>query len=217
MPVNNENREDFESARKITRDADRVLRQIMAKPDRAIPRELLERAHAIGVFPGVKKAAFIVGGRGGSGLVARRTADGWSAPVFYNMGGASFGAQIGASSTDYILLFMNEGALQELLDDNLEFSGSLSFAAGPVGRTVGAGTNLTLNAGILTWSRSKGAFIGASLNGAAITANNSLNTSVYGMRGGEVLENPGAINMANSPLEFRIFTQMVASYSGTGR
>jgi SH3 domain-containing YSC84-like protein 1 len=217
MTVNRENRKDFESARKITHDADKVLREVMQVPDKAIPRELLERAHGIGVFPNVKKAAFIVGGRGGSGLVARRAGDGWSTPVFYNMGGTSFGAQIGASSTDYVLLFMNEGALQELLDDKIEFSGSVSFAAGPVGRTAGAGTNLTLDAGILTWSRSKGAFIGASLNGAAITANNSLNTSVYGKRGGEVLENPGTINAANSPAEFRMFTQRVAGYAKTGQ
>lgn len=215
MQINSQNRKEFNTARKHSREANKVLSEIMRVPDKAIPRELLDRAHAIAVFPKVKKAAFIVGGRSGNGIVSRRTANGWSTPVFYNIGGASFGAQIGGQSTDYVLLFMNEGALQSLLDENLELGGSLSFAAGPVGRTVAASTSPTLDAGILTWSRSKGAFIGASLNGAAITANNSVNTAVYGMKAGEVLANPERINLSGSPAELRMFTQTMSSYSAT--
>ena len=91
---------DFNEARDDVQDATKVLNKLMSKPDDFIPRELLERAEGIAVFPGVIKAAFVVGGRGGDGVVARRTADGWSVPVFYNLGGASWGAQIGVESTD---------------------------------------------------------------------------------------------------------------------
>ena len=200
---------------KEVRDADKVFREIMNKADKAIPRELLENATAIGIFPNVVKAAFIVGGRGGSGVVVRRTADGnWATPVFYNVGGASFGAQIGGKSTDYIMLFMNEGALQDLLDDKLEFEGDVSFAAGPVGRTAGAGTNLTLDAGILTYSRSKGAFVGASLKGAVLTADNSINQAFYGKEAGDVLKNSGMESLSPMPKEFKSLMDTLTNYSG---
>ena len=195
------------------REAAKVFREIMNVPEKGIPRELLEKAEAIGVFPNVVKAGFIVGGRGGDGVVARRTANGWSAPVFYNIGGASFGAQIGAKKTDYIMLFMNEGALRDLLDDKLEFEGDLSFAAGPIGRTVGAGTNLTADAGILIYSRSKGAFVGASIGGAVLTADNSINEAFYKMKAFEVLENPAKVSMTNLPRDLTMFNDALATYS----
>ncbi len=206
-------RKQQQEGRKDVREATQVFRKIMSVPDKAIPQELLEKAEAIGVFPGVVKAGFIVGGRGGDGVVARRTANGWSAPVFYNIGGASFGAQIGAKKTDYIMLFMNEGALRELLDDNLAFEGSLSFAAGPIGRTVGAATNATLDSGILIWSRSKGAFIGASIGGAVLTADNSKNEAFYKMRAGEVLEKPESVSLTNVSTDLRGFSDIVKMYA----
>ncbi len=209
--------DELREARDEAKDAARVLNTMMKKPDDFIPRELLQKAEAIAVFPGVVKGAFIVGGRGGDGVVARRTADGWSVPVFYNMGGASFGAQIGVEKTDYILLFMNEGALRELLDDKLEFGGELSFAAGPVGRTAGASTNLTLDSGILTWSMSKGAFVGASLKGAYIEPDDNANRAVYGMAGKALIENPAQAKMTGLPREITSFTQTVASYAGNKR
>lgn len=206
--------EQIAEGRNESREAEKVFREIMQTPDKAIPRELLERAEAIGVFPNVLKAAFIFGGRGGDGLVIRRTASGnWSAPVFYNMGGASFGPQIGAKSTDYIMLFMNEGALRELLDDKLEFEGDLSFATGPVGRTLGAGTNLTLDAAILTYSRSKGAFVGASIKGAVLNADNNVNEALYNMKARDVLENPGKVNTNRLPSELRDFMNTVTRYA----
>ncbi len=176
--------------RKKVDKAAAVFREVMNTPDKAIPRELLDKAEAIGIFPDVVKAGFIVGGRGGDGVVTRRTAHGWSAPVFYNLGGASFGAQIGVKKTDYVMLFMNEGALKQLADDKLEFSGDVSFAAGPVGRTLAAGTDATLKAGILVYSRSEGAFIGASIGGAVITADNHANNAFYNMDGHAVLDDP---------------------------
>lgn len=185
----------------------------MNVPEKGIPRELLEKAEAIGVFPNVVKAGFIVGGRGGDGVVARRTATGWSAPAFYNVGGASFGAQIGAKKTDYIMLFMNEGALRDLLDDKLEFEGDLSFAAGPIGRTLGAGTNLTADAGILVYSRSKGAFIGASIGGAVLTADNSINDAFYKMKAHEVLEKPESVNLNGLSPELKAFSDTVKQFA----
>lgn len=179
----------------------------------AIPRELLERAQAIAVFPNVVKAGFIIGGRGGDGVVARRTPNGWSAPVFYNIGGASFGAQIGAQKTDYIMLFMNEGALRDLLDDKLEFEGNLSVAAGPVGRTAGAGTNLTADAGILIYSRSKGLFAGATIGGAVLTADNSINESFYKMKAFEVLQKPESMSLTNISPDLRGFSETVKAYA----
>lgn len=210
-----EMKEQKSEGREEVSEAAKVFREIMDEPDKAIPRELLENATGIGIFPGVKKAAFLIGGRYGDGIVMRRMADGtWSAPVFYDLGGASFGAQIGAKSTDYIMLFMNEGALRELEDDKLEFGGDLSFAAGPIGRTAGAGTNLTLDAGILTWSQSDGAFIGASLKGAALTADNSINKAFYNMEGGKVLNNPGMVNLSPMPGEFQSLKQLLTNYGG---
>lgn len=208
-----EMRKQQKEGRGEVREATKVLRQIMSVPDKAIPQELLEKAEAIGVFPNVVKAGFIVGGRGGDGVVARRTANGWSAPVFYNIGGASFGAQIGAKKTDYIMLFMNEGALRDLLDDKLEFEGDLSFAAGPIGRTVGAGTNLTADAGILVYSRSEGAFIGASIGGAVLTADNSINEAFYKMKAGEVLEKPESVNLTNVSADLRGFSDSIKMYA----
>ena len=199
--------------RSEVREATKVFRQIMNVPDKAIPRELLEKAEAIGVFPNVVKAGFIVGGRGGDGVVARRTPNGWSAPVFYNIGGASFGAQIGAKKTDYIMLFMNEGALRDLLDDKLEFEGALSFAAGPIGRTVGAGTNLTADAGILIYSRSDGAFVGASIGGAVLTADNSINEAFYNMKAGAVLDKPESANLTNVSVDLQGFSDTLKMYA----
>lgn len=206
-------RKQQKEGRDEVREATKVFREIMNVPDKGIPRELLERAEAIGVFPDVVKAGFIVGGRGGDGVVAQRTANGWSAPVFYNIGGASFGAQIGAKKTDYIMLFMNEGALRDLLDDKLEFEGKLSFAAGPVGRTIGAGTNLTADAGILIYSRSSGLFAGASIGGAVLTADNSINEAFYNMKAGEVLARPESVNLTNVSVDLRGFSDTVKIYA----
>ncbi len=119
---------------------------------------MLDKAEAIAVFPGVVKAAFIVGGTGGQGVISRRVAGGWSAPAFFNLGGGSFGVQIGAEKTDYVMLIMNDDGLKGLLEDKFEIGGEASIAAGPVGRTASASSNVTLDAGILSYSRSKGVF-----------------------------------------------------------
>src|ERR1044071_9655644 len=168
-------------------EAAKSFTEIMNVKDKAIPKELLDTAEAIAVFPGVIKAAFVIGGRGGQGVISRRVKGGWSAPAFFNLGGGSFGAQIGAQKTDYVLLIMNDEGLNCMLKDKFEMGGEVSVAAGPVGRTAAATTNATLDAEILSYSRSKGAFIGAALKGGTITPDNDLNEAVYGMKGKEVL------------------------------
>ena len=206
-------REQQKEGRDEAKEATKVFKKIMSVPDGRDPRQLLEKAEGIGVFPNVVKAGFIIGGRGGDGVVPRRTKKGWSAPVFYNIGGSSFGAQIGAKKTDYIMLFMNEGALEDLLDDKLEFEGDLSFAAGPIGREVGAGTNLTLDAGILVYSRSSGLFVGASIGGAVLTADNSINQAFYNMNAGEILAKPESIKETTVSKTLWDFSNTVKQYA----
>lgn len=178
-----------------------VFNEIMRVPDKAIPNELLDKAEAVAVFPGVLKAAFIVGGRKGQGVVSRRKGSTWSAPAFFNVGGGSFGPQIGGEKTDVVLLIMNEEGLKGLLEDKFEIGGEASIAAGPVGRTAAASTNATLDAGILSYSRSKGAFIGASLKGVAITPDNDLNEAFYGKKADAILTE----GLAVIPSAVRVF------------
>src|SRR6185295_4829767 len=159
------------------------------------------------------KAAFIFGGKGGQGVISKRTPKGWTAPAFFNIGGGSFGAQIGASKTDYVLLIMNESGLNGLLKDKFEIGGEVGVAAGPVGREAAASTNLRLDAGILSYSRSKGAFIGAALKGASITPDNDLNEAVYnGMKAKEVLSG-SSMTLNQMPAGVRIFPRTLARYS----
>jgi len=200
-------------ASKKADSASRVFEQVMGAPDRSIPRELLDRAEAVAVFPGMLKAGFVVGGRGGSGVISRRVTGGWSAPAFFKMGGASVGLQIGAAKTDLILLFMNGDALRGLLEDKLEMGGEASAAAGPVGRTASATTNLTLDAGILSYSRSKGLFAGLELKGAVINPDNNLNEALYGLKAREVLTGTNKVSMADVLPGVIVFPNTLARYS----
>src|SRR3989441_12353409 len=193
--------------------AARVFNQIMDTHERSIPRDLLDRAEAVAVFPRVLKAGFIVGGRGGSGVISRRVAGGWSAPAFFNLGGGSIGLQIGASSTDYILLFMNENAVGSLLADKFEIGGEGSAAAGPVGRSASASTDVRMNSQILSYSRSRGAFAGLELKGVVIKPDNEDNLQVYGMTARDILTGTNKISMAAMPEGVRIFPQTLARYS----
>ena len=186
--------------------------QIMNVRDKAIPKELLDKAEAVAVFPNVVKAAFIIGGRGGQGLISRRVKGGWSAPAFFNLTGGSFGAQIGAQQTDYVLLIMNPDGMKGLLKDKFEIGGEVSVAAGPVGREAAASTNPRLDAGILSYSRSKGVFIGAALKGAVISPDNDLNTAIYGMKADEVLTGKPT-PIGKMPPSVRIFPRTMVRYS----
>src|SRR6266699_2373983 len=193
--------------------AARVFDEIMGTREKSIPRDLLERAEAVAVFPGVLKAGFIVGGRGGSGVISRRVAGGWGAPAFFDLGGGSIGLQIGAASTDYILLFMNEHAVESLLSDKFEIGGEGSAAAGPVGRSASASTDVKLNAQILSYSRSKGAFAGLELKGVVIKPDNDDNLQVYGITARDILTGANKISMDKMPAGVRVFPQTLAQYS----
>lgn len=193
--------------------AARVFDQIMETHERSIPRDLLDRAEAVAVFPGVLKGGFIVGGRGGSGVISRRVANGWSAPAFFDLGGGSIGLQIGVASTDYILLFMNERAVESLLSDKVEIGGEGSAAAGPVGRSASASTDVKLNAQILSYSRSRGAFAGLELKGVVIKPDNEDNRQVYGMTARDILTGANKISMNQMPQGVRIFPQTLGRYS----
>jgi lipid-binding SYLF domain-containing protein len=193
-------------------EAAETFTEIMNVKDKAIPKEMLDKAEAIAVFPGVIKAAFVIGGRGGQGVISRRVKGGWSAPAFFNLGGGSFGPQIGAQKTDYVLLIMNESGLNGLLKDKFELGGEASVAAGPVGREAAASTSLRLDAGILSYSRSKGAFVGAALKGAVITPDNDLNEAVYGKKADELLNAP-PVPIGQMPASVRIFPRTLVRYS----
>ena len=191
--------------------AARVFREIMDTPDKGIPKDLLEKAECVAVFPSVIKAGFIVGGRGGRGVASCRTVSGWSAPAYFNLGGASFGLQIGAQSTDFVMLFMNKEGLNSLLSDEFTLGGDASVAAGPVGRQAGAATDLKLNAQILSYSRSKGLFAGLELKGVVIKPDKDDMRDVYGegVTAKEVLKD----NKILVPVAIRAFPTALGRYS----
>lgn len=190
-----------------------VFTEIMNVRDKAIPQSLVDKAEAIAVFPGVVKGGFIIGARGGHGVISRRVKGGWSPPAFFNLGGASFGLLIGASKTDFVLLFMNTGALEGLLQDKFEIGGEGSVAAGPVGRSTSATTDAQLKAQILSYSRTKGAFAGLEIKGVVIDPDNDDNMIVYGKKANEILSPTQTLNMTKVPAGVRIFPRTLARYS----
>lgn len=161
----------------------RVLSEILNIPDN-VPQDLLDKAECVAVMPSVKKVALGIGGRGGRGALLCRTGEkmngAWGAPVLYELGGASIGFQIGVEGTDYVLLVMNPAGAQKLLQSKVTVGGNLSAAGGPKGRTSEAATDAQLHAEILTYSRTKGAFAGASLEGASLSQDEGANRSIYG-------------------------------------
>jgi SH3 domain-containing YSC84-like protein 1 len=160
--------------------AAKTLDEIMRIPEKAIPQSVFDSAECVAVFPSTIKGGFILGAQKGDGLVSCRTARGWSAPVFLDMTGGSIGPQIGVQSTDFVLLFMNRSGADHLLKNEFTVGAEASVAAGPVGREAGASTDWKLNAEILSYSRSKGLFAGAALNGVKISTDNSDMKHVYG-------------------------------------
>jgi lipid-binding SYLF domain-containing protein len=204
---------EINDATEQARKAAKVFTEIMAAPDKAIPHDLLDKAEAVAVFPNVIKAGFIVGGRGGRGVISRRVRGGWSAPAFFNLGGASIGLQIGASSTDFVLLFMNQDALKGLLEDKFEIGGEGSVAAGPVGRAASASTDAQLKAGIISYSRSKGLFAGLELKGVVINPDNDDNRAVYGLTARDILTGNNKMSLSRMPAGVRIFPRTLSRYS----
>jgi len=182
---------DQEPAKRLDAAAT-VFSEVMATPDKGIPQELLETAHCIVIVPDLKTAAFGVGGKYGKGYLSCRskTRAGWSAPATIRIEGGSVGFQIGASSTDLIMLVMTERGADKLLASKFTLGAEGSVAAGPVGRTATAQTDVQMGADILSWSRSQGLFAGVALEGATLREDVDDNATLYGRR----LENSAIVN-----------------------
>jgi len=157
-----------------------VLNEIQSAPDSGIPQEILGRAECVAVVPSMLKGGFIVGAKYGRGLASCRTPKGWSAPAFFTVQGGSFGFQIGGQAVDLVMLIMNNEGMQKLLSSQFELGADASVAAGPVGRHAEGDTDWKMRAQVLTYSRARGAFAGATLNGAVIKQDKDSTREFYG-------------------------------------
>ena len=172
-----------DTAQERLSDTTNVFNEIMATPDKGVPQELLETAHCIIIVPGMKQAAFGVGSKWGRGYaVCRQHGAGWGAPAAIRVEGGSFGFQIGGSSTDIVMLLMNERGMRRLLEDKVTLGAEATVAAGPVGRQTAASTDVQMSAEILSYSRAKGLFAGIALHGATLRPDNEVNEELYGSK-----------------------------------
>ena len=167
------------------RECATVLKEIINIPD-DIPKDLLDKAECVIVFPSVKKVAVGVGGSYGRGAMTCRTGEDftgpWSAPSLMALEGGSIGFQLGGQATDFVLLVMNDRGASSLLGSKVKLGADASAAAGPKGRTAGASTDVVMQAEMLTYSRSRGLFAGVSLEGSTLRPDNDGNTDVYGSK-----------------------------------
>src|SRR5579875_1161944 len=162
--------------------ASMVINEIMQTPDKGIPQDLLNKAVCVGVVPSELKAAFVLGGTYGRGvLVCRKHGNGpWGGPSLFTLGGGSIGFQIGAKATDVVFLVMNPNGVSKLLHNQVKLGADISVAAGPVGRTAAGETDAELHAEILSYSRSRGVFAGVALSGAVLKQDRDDNENLYG-------------------------------------
>jgi len=162
-------------------DAVNVLTEIMSIPENSIPEDLMARAHGIAVIPHVVKGAFGIGGQWGKGLMSQRREDGsWSAPAYIEIGGGSFGLQIGVQATDIVLVFTDEEGIKGILKGKVKLGADASATAGPVGRKAEVGTDVLLRSAVFAYSRSRGLFAGISLDGSVIGMDDNANRKIYG-------------------------------------
>jgi SH3 domain-containing YSC84-like protein 1 len=161
-------------------EAATVLSEIHSVPDKDIPQDLWDKAACVLVVPSLKKAAFVVGGEYGKGLMSCRHQGAWSAPVFMQVGKGSWGLQIGAQSIDLVLLVMNESGMEKLLGNKVSLGAEASIAGGPIGRDARAATDAQLKAEILSYSRTQGLFAGVNLSGGVVKADPDDNQGLYG-------------------------------------
>lgn len=161
-------------------NAAEVLQESVSIPDNSIPLSLLSNAECIGTFPNVIRVGFVFGGRYGKGLISCRVGTGWSSPSYFTIVGGSWGLQIGANSTDLILVFMNRDAIQKITKSKLTLGAGASVAAGPMGRDAAIGTDFTLESEIYAYSRSRGLYAGITLDGSVLSADTTSNSLLYG-------------------------------------
>ncbi|MBB6143994.1 lipid-binding SYLF domain-containing protein [Silvibacterium bohemicum] len=157
-----------------------IIDELSRTPDKGIPDGIVKQATCVAVVPSLKKAAFVIGGQYGQGVVTCRTSHGWSAPAFIRMAGGSFGFQIGGQGTDLVLVAINDHGLQDLLKNKFKIGADAAAAAGPVGRNSQASTDWKLNSELLTYSRSKGLFAGIDLDGTSVSQNTDDTDTFYG-------------------------------------
>lgn len=168
--------------RKVS-DARFVLKEILEIPEKGLPPALLSDAYGIAIIPGVIKVGFIVGGRYGTGILMIRDREkGWSSPSFISLGGGSFGWQIGAQSTDVILVFKTRKSVDNIRKGKFTLGADAAVAAGPVGRNVSASTDIQLKAEIFSYSRSRGLFAGLAIDGAVLSIDDDANAAFYGKK-----------------------------------
>jgi lipid-binding SYLF domain-containing protein len=191
-----------------------VVHELMATPDKSVPLWVAAKAHCVIVVPGFKKGAFVVGGQYGQGLATCRTHRGWSAPVFVQFTGASFGLQAGGQSTDLVLVGTNRKSGDDMLKEKVKLGGDIAASAGPVGRNSQAGISALANAEFLTYSRSKGLFAGIDLTGDYVNQNKNDTAAVYGkdIRYDDILS-----GKVPTPSEARRFTAAVSRLFATGK
>src|SRR5262249_21112640 len=169
-----------ESAAGRADSAATVLNEIMSAPDKGIPEEVLTSAKCVAVVPSLLKGGFIFDGSHGRGVATCRTENGWSAPAPFHMTGGSFGFQIGVQGVDLVMMVMNDRGMQALLSSKFKLGADASAAAGPVGRHAEGSTDWKLRAEVLTYSRARGLFAGATINGSSITQDDDATRELYG-------------------------------------
>ena len=196
--------------------AKNVLDAIMGAQDSTIPANIMQHATCVGVVPGLKKGAFVFGGQYGQGVVTCRTGHGWSAPVFIRMAGGSWGLQIGAQSTDLVLIAVNKQGFQDLLKSKFKIGADAAAAAGPVGRNGQAATDWKMNAELLTYSRSKGLFAGIDLDGTVVSQNSDDTQTYFGKELGadQILTGTIDVPMGAVPFVKDVAHHIVASKRG---
>ena len=161
-------------------DSSKVLNELLGAPDKGVPEDVFKKAKCVAVVPSMIKGGFIFGAEHGRGVATCRTAKGWSAPAFFVVTGGTWGAQIGGEGIDLVMLIMNDNGMNQLLDAKFKLGGSGSVAAGPVGREASASTDWKMKSEVLTYSRSRGLFAGATLNGAVIKQDDDSTRAFYG-------------------------------------
>lgn len=166
----------------LVEESGRVLSEVQEMPDQGIPENLLSGCSAIAIFPSTVSGGFVIGGKYGQGIIMVRNekSGGWSPPAIFTIAGGSFGWQIGGQATDFILLVMNRRSVDGILQGKFKLGGDASVAAGPVGRAASASTDVQLKGGILSYSRSRGLFAGAKLEGDVITQHWDGDAELYG-------------------------------------
>ena len=195
----------------------KVFGEIMSAPDKAIPRDLLNKAECVAIIPSMKKAGFIAGARYGKGMISCRNnaKTAWGAPAMVILEGGSFGLQIGGAAVDVVLLIMNRSGIDSLLSSKVTLGGDASVAGGPVGRATTAETDAAMKAKVLSYSRSQGVFAGLELKGSTLRQDKDADKALYGKElQARVILTPGKVAV---PAAAKPVIKVLTKYSPRGK